>query len=95
MFSKKDLNDLIKRTPRENSGKLSFDYSLPTPDRDFGETTGGKPKWAFDFQKRGGLAGWIQRSKDFDDMRGAEGKVVSYSQELFFFYESPVSSIIS
>ena len=77
MFSKKDLVDLIKRTPRENAGKLSFDYSLPTPDRDFGETRGGKPKWAFDFQKRGGLAGWIQRAKDFDEMRGAEGKVVS------------------
>ena len=73
-ISRQEINDVIKSARHPNAGKLSHDYALPLPERQFGEPlkSGKAKRWMFDGMPTGGksdLQAWIDRSKRYDDMK--------------------------
>ena len=71
MLTKKDLTNLIIRTPRPDHWRLSFDYFHPIPDRDWGQPTGTEKKWAHEGKF---LTNWIESAKLSDKPRKKEEK---------------------
>jgi hypothetical protein len=73
-ISRQEINDVIKSARHPNAGKLSHDYALPLPEREFGEPlkSGKSKRWMFEGMPTGGksdLQAWIDRAKRFDDMK--------------------------
>ena len=77
MFTKKDLTNLIIRTPRPDHWRLSFDYFHPIPERDFGQPTGTEKKWAHEGKF---LTNWIESAKLSDKPRNKEQKEAKKKQ---------------
>jgi len=73
-ISRQEINDVIKSARHPNAGKLSHDYALPLPQREFGEPlkSGKAKRWLFEGMPTGDksdLQAWIDRAKRFDDMK--------------------------
>ena len=77
MLTKKDLTNLIIRTPRPDYWRLSFDYFHPIPDRDWGQPTGTEKKWAHEGKF---LTNWIESAKLSDKPRNKEQKEAKKKQ---------------
>ena len=78
MFTKKDLTNLIIRTPRDNSWKISFDYSDPIPDREWGKQSGHIKKWKHEGKL---IENWIEASKLSDKPRKKMEKEVKKKEK--------------
>lgn len=66
LFDKASIwKNLIKKTPYENAGRLSFDYAIPKPDDQFGKLLRGKQK---------GIGKVIKQGELYDKAREASEK---------------------